>query len=133
MLDSMQTATVSHNRIGRLPLSSALRWSIGLSVLLTVVLITLLSIRMSAGADPVLGPKIVRQSKQDSAVQTTQQTQSTEPTLPSAVVPDEGTESEAPVQQVPAPVTQTPVAPATQTPVAPVTQTPVAPVQTTTS
>jgi hypothetical protein len=122
MLDDMHTATLSRNRIPRLALSAALRWSIGLSVLLTVVLITLLSIRMSAGADPALGPKIVRQSKQSSASQTTQQTQSM---LPSVAVPDEEEQAVAPVQQVPAPVTQTPVAP--------VTQVPVAPVQTTTS
>jgi hypothetical protein len=110
MLDCMQTASISRTRIPKLPLSSALRWSIGLSVLLTVVLITLLTIRMSAGADPALGPKIVRQARQASASQTTQQTQ---PVLPSIAVPDEESESdsEAPVQQVPAPVTQAPVAP----------------------
>jgi hypothetical protein len=38
------------------------RWSVGLSVLLTVLLITVLSVRMAAGADPALGPKIVRKS-----------------------------------------------------------------------
>lgn len=127
MLNDMHTATISRTRLPKLPLSAALRWSIGLSVLLTVVLITLLSIRMSAGADPALGPKIVRQSKQVSASRATPQTQSM---LPSAAVPDEEQQAAPPVQQVPAPVTQAPVAPVTQ---APVTQVPVAPVQTTTS
>ena len=127
MLDDMHTMTISRTRVPRLPLSAALRWSIGLSVLLTVLLITLLSVRMAAGADPALGPKIGRQPKQASASQATQQTQSM---LPSAAVPDEEQQAAPPVQQVPAPVTQVPVAPVTQ---APVTQVPVAPVQTTTS
>ncbi len=112
-------ASVSRNRVPRLARGDALRWSVGLSVLLTVLFITLLSVRMAAGADPALGPKIARQSR----ATTTGQSRAT-------------TTEDSPVQApVQAPV-QVPLPPATQpqvqVPTAPAPVQP-APVQTTTS
>lgn len=48
------------DRVARLPLTIALRWSIGLSILATALLIAVLSVRMVAGQDPALGLKLAR-------------------------------------------------------------------------
>lgn len=45
-------------RVARLPLRVALKWSIALSVMATVFLIAVLSVRMAQGRDPALGPKL---------------------------------------------------------------------------
>ena len=45
-------------RLARVPLSLALKWSIAVSVAASVLLIAVLSLRMAAGEDPVLGPKL---------------------------------------------------------------------------
>jgi hypothetical protein len=71
-------------RIARLPLSVALRWSVALSMLLTVLLVAVLSVRMAAGADPALGPKIVRQQ---STTQAQSSAASAQPTQTAAVAP----------------------------------------------
>jgi hypothetical protein len=48
-------------RVARLPLSVALRWSIGAATLATVLLVALLWIQMARGNDPALGPKLAGQ------------------------------------------------------------------------
>lgn len=103
-------APVRPTRVARLPLSVALRWSVGLSLLLTVLFVAVLSVRMAAGADPALGPKIVNERSTAQGQQ--------------AAIPS----------QEPAPASIVPVAPAT-VPVAPqpVAPQPVAPVQTSAS
>lgn len=92
------------SRVARLPLSVALRWSITLSVLLTVLMVAVLSVRMAAGADPALGPKIVNERS------------STQGTATIAA-------------EAPAPATTVPVAPVT----APEAPQPIAPMQTSAS
>jgi hypothetical protein len=45
-------------RVARLPLSLALRWSLATSAVFAVLVGALLTLRMAAGADPALGPKV---------------------------------------------------------------------------
>jgi hypothetical protein len=91
-------------RVPRLALSEALRWSVGLSLLLTVLLVSLLSVRMAAGADPALGPKIVRQQSTTQAQSSAASAQPTQTTAlaPQTVAPGVTAPSAAP--QVLAPV-----------------------------
>jgi hypothetical protein len=96
-------------RVARLPLSDALRWSVGLSLLLTVLLFAVLSVRMAAGADPALGPKIVRQRS------ATQSRSQSEPST-TQVQPAQ-TATTAPTQTVAPVVTAPPVAPQALAPV----------------
>jgi hypothetical protein len=93
MTTKATTASASRNRVPRLPRAVALRWSVGLSVLLTVLFIAVLSVRMAAGADPALAPKIVHQS----AATTTQST------------PTQSLPAQVPTETAPAPVQPAPV------------------------
>jgi hypothetical protein len=92
-------------RVARLPLSEALRWSVGLSLLLTVLLVAVLSVRMAAGADPALGPKIVRQRSTTQAQSSTTQvepaqtaTGPTQTVSPVVTAPPAAPQAVAPVQ-----------------------------------
>ena len=72
----MTGSPTTRSRVPRLHLSVALKWSIALSALATVLIFTLLWVQMALGNDPALGPKIDRQRRtaNAAATQTAQQT-----------------------------------------------------------
>ncbi|MDX6583334.1 MAG: hypothetical protein QOI10_2518 [Solirubrobacterales bacterium] len=63
MLVAMTGRPTTRPRVRRLPLGVALRWSIGISALATVLVVALLWVQMALGNDPALGPKLDRQRR----------------------------------------------------------------------
>jgi hypothetical protein len=97
-------SSTSPTRVARLERGLALRWCLTISVLLTVLFIAVLSVRMAAGADPALGPKLARESS-GSAAQPSSSPATPVPQVPTVPV------QPAPAQTVPAQPVPVPPAP----------------------
>jgi len=72
----------TRSRVPRLQLSVALKWSIALSALATVLIFALLWVQMALGNDPALGPKIDRQRRTANATSTQTAQQTVVPIVP---------------------------------------------------
>jgi predicted anti-sigma-YlaC factor YlaD len=63
----MSERATSPVRVARLPLNVALKWSVAVSVVATVLVVALLWTQMAAGRDPALGPKLASRTRSAAA------------------------------------------------------------------